>query len=165
MPTGKSKKPSTPTKHGEKLSIGRQVTYCKEDFIKLIDEYAYSVIGLNALCAKENNPARSTFERWINEHDDLRAYYTRAKEIHNDALLYGAINSAFNRANDYIVTDKGQIKVNIDNVLRSKLEADIQIKVALANAGRERNNAIKKMADSAGVKYLVEFADYKDEGN
>lgn len=59
---------------------GRPSTFTQDVADLICERIVESDYGLEQICASEDLPSARTVYRWLNEHDDFRQQYARAKE-------------------------------------------------------------------------------------
>ena len=66
---------------------GRPTTYTAEIADAICQRLADSDISLRQICSEPEMPGRSTVLGWLDEHEDFRAKYTRAREWQADTIF------------------------------------------------------------------------------
>lgn len=80
--------------------------------------------GLNGICKAEDMPTRSMVYRWLEEREDFRDKYARARLQQADHYAEEIIQISDDGRNDTYKDDDGFWRVNHDIVARSKLRID-----------------------------------------
>jgi hypothetical protein len=111
------------------MPTGRPTKKTPELIDKICDRIATSSKGLHAICKEEGMPDPSQVYRWMNEDEEFRNKYTRARETQADLLVGEIIEIADETSNDTIhVQGKGDgAGYDIPNkewIDRSKLRVD-----------------------------------------
>lgn len=80
--------------------------------------------SLRTVCAPDDMPDKSTIFRWIRVKKGFRDQYTRAKEESADALTDEMLDIADDTELDYTKTDDQGVKLNAENIQRSRLKIE-----------------------------------------
>lgn len=80
--------------------------------------------SMRLVCASDDMPDKSTVFRWIRTIETFRNQYARAKEESADALTDEMLDIADDTANDYTKTDEDGVKLNPENIQRSRVRID-----------------------------------------
>ena len=80
--------------------------------------------SMRLVCASDDMPNKSTVFRWIRTIETFRNQYARAKEESADALTDEMLDIADDTANDYTKTDEDGVKLNPENIQRSRVRID-----------------------------------------
>ena len=80
--------------------------------------------SMRTVCSPDNMPDKATVFRWIRTRGEFRNQYARAKEESADALTDEMLDIADDTANDYIKTDEEGIRLNPENIQRSRVRID-----------------------------------------
>jgi hypothetical protein len=107
----------------EKNDLGRPSDYSFELSEEICLRLSYGE-GLVKICKDPLMPHRSTVIRWIAKHPDFCDRYALAREAQADYLLEELIDIADDKENDTYEDAKGNIRVDHENVNRSRLRVD-----------------------------------------
>lgn len=84
--------------------------------------------GLTRICKDEKEnpdfPCEASFYRWLNDSEDLRERYARAKSDQAERLVDEMLEIADDSDLDAIADDEGNKRLNSEFVQRSKLRID-----------------------------------------
>jgi hypothetical protein len=82
--------------------------------------------SLLAICQDEGMPSTNTVYRWLVEKDkpEFRDKYARAREIQADTLAAEILQIADDGKNDTYTDAEGNVRVDYDNINRSRLRVD-----------------------------------------
>ena len=83
--------------------------------------------SLASICANEDMPSRSTVFRWLDQHEEFRVLYARARKLQADILSDETLDIADDARNDWMqrLTQKQASWVaNGENIQRSKVRID-----------------------------------------
>lgn len=80
--------------------------------------------SMRFVCKSDSMPDKSTVFRWIRTKDEFRDQYARAKEESADALTDEMLDIADDSELDYTKTDDDGLKLNSENIQRSRLKID-----------------------------------------
>jgi hypothetical protein len=106
-----------------KAPIGRPSDFSQE----LADEICYRIAngeGLVKICKDEHIPARSTVMRWIFKIPEFQDKYTLAREQQADFYFEEILEIADGSENDSYIDEKGNQRVDHENINRSRLRVD-----------------------------------------
>jgi hypothetical protein len=107
----------------DKAITGRPSKYSEE----LADEICLRLSfgeGLVKICKLDHMPARSTVMLWLLKMPGFSDKYALAREAQADYLLEELIDIADDKENDTYEDAKGNIRVDHENVNRSRLRVD-----------------------------------------
>lgn len=114
------KKPPT-----EKNKVGRPPLYSLKLAQKICGLIATNPASLKSICQSNPDlPAPQTIYRWLYENVQFREWYARARESQAHIFSDEIIDISNDSKNDYFVDDKGTIRVDHENIQRSKLRID-----------------------------------------
>lgn len=102
---------------------GRPTLYSTDIADRIIHAIGTTSQGLQAICAADDMPCRSTVYNWLDTHPDFLDRYTRAKESQADVLAEEIISISDDDSNDTIKTERGDIP-NHEWISRSRLRVD-----------------------------------------
>ena len=98
---------------------------------KYTDEWAKRFCGLIAeghsvrqICSQPGQPDKSQVYRWLDENDDFRDQYGRAREEQADKFFKEIIEIADDASGDCVSTSDGETIVDHENIQRSRLRVD-----------------------------------------
>lgn len=80
--------------------------------------------SMRAVCLPDEMPDKATVFRWIRTKKGFRDQYARAKEESADALTDEMLDIADDSNLDYTKTDEDGVKLNSENIQRSRLRID-----------------------------------------
>jgi hypothetical protein len=84
--------------------------------------------GVTRICSEHEDdpdfPGESLFYKWLNESEDLRERYARAKSGQADLLVDEMLDIADDSDRDTLVDDEGKERLNSEFVQRSRLRID-----------------------------------------
>jgi len=80
--------------------------------------------SMRAVCLPDKMPDKATVFRWIRTKEGFRDQYARAKEESADALTDEMLDIADDSDLDYTKTDDDGVKLNSENIQRSRLRID-----------------------------------------
>jgi|TARA_R110000796_G_scaffold195111_1_gene311623 hypothetical protein len=80
--------------------------------------------SMRAVCLPDEMPDKATVFRWIRTKEGFRDQYARAKEESADALTDEMLDIADDSNLDYTKTDEDGVKLNSENIQRSRLRID-----------------------------------------
>ena len=80
--------------------------------------------SMRAVCLPDEMPDKATVFRWIRTKEGFRDQYARAKEESADALTDEMLDIADDSELDYTKTDDDGVKLNSENIQRSRLRID-----------------------------------------
>jgi hypothetical protein len=106
-----------------KTPIGRPSDFSQE----LADEICYRIAngeGLVKICKDEHIPARSTVMRWIFKIPEFQDKYTLAREQQADFYFEEILEIADGSEKDSYIDEKGNQRVDHENINRSRLRVD-----------------------------------------
>lgn len=110
--------------NGEK---GRPTLYTEELADRICDLIATNTCSLQRMC-KEHDwmPAFRTIFKWLHEKDKehFMHKYAHAKKMQADLMVEELTDISDNGQTDYYVDEKGNFKVDHENIQRSKLRVD-----------------------------------------
>jgi len=107
----------------QKNSVGRPSDYSEE----LVEEICLRISfgeGLVKICKDEHIPSRSTVMRWLLNNKEFQDKYAQAREAQADYLLEELLDIADDKSGDTYEDAKGNIKVDHENINRSRLRVD-----------------------------------------
>lgn len=111
----------------EKRSPGRPTLYSQA----IADEICHRLIegeSLLAISRDESMPGKRTFFDWLEQHEDFRTQYTRARMIQTELAMDDLQEIADNGSNDWMERRRksGEVEkvLNHEHVSRSKLRAE-----------------------------------------
>lgn len=105
------------------MKNGRPTDYTEELADKICAELADGK-SMRMVCKADGMPDKSTVFRWLRTKDGFRDQYARAKEESADALTDEMLDIADDSHLDYIDSDDGSVRVNAENIQRSRLRID-----------------------------------------
>jgi len=107
----------------QKNSVGRPSDYSEE----LVEEICLRISfgeGLVKICKDEHIPSRSTVMRWLLNNKEFQDKYAQAREAQADYLLEELLDIADDKSGDTYEDAKGNIKIDHENINRSRLRVD-----------------------------------------
>ena len=127
MAKQKNNAKSEQSNEGAKPKMGRPTLYSEELADRICEEIATNTSSLQRIC--ESNPDFPQFKtifKWLHEKD--KEYfidkYAHAKKMQADLMVEELTDISDNGQTDYYVDDKGNFKVDHENIQRSKLRVD-----------------------------------------
>ena len=103
--------------------MGRPSDYTEELGDSICSELADGK-SMRTVCEPNSMPDKSTVFRWIRTIEEFRDQYTRAKEESADALTDEMLDIADDTELDYTKTDDQGVKLNAENIQRSRLKIE-----------------------------------------
>lgn len=103
--------------------VGRPSDYTQDIADKLCAALADGK-SMRTVCAADDMPAKATVFRWIRTNEEFRDQYTRAKEESADALTDEMLDISDDVSNDYTKTDENGVRLNPENIQRSRLKIE-----------------------------------------
>lgn len=103
--------------------VGRPSDYTVEMADRICSELSDGK-SMRAVCSPGDMPDKATVFRWIRTNEEFRNQYARAKEESADALTDEMLDIADDTANDYTKTDEEGVKLNPENIQRSRVRID-----------------------------------------
>ena len=103
--------------------MGRPSDYTEELGDSICSELADGK-SMRTVCEPDSMPDKSTVFRWIRTIEEFRDQYTRAKEESADALTDEMLDIADDTELDYTKTDDQGVKLNAENIQRSRLKIE-----------------------------------------
>lgn len=150
------------TKTEQKKTPGRPTKYTKELGEKICERIATSSIGLKTIC-EENGIEYTTLKRWLNDNEEFRTLYARAKEDQADHLAEEIIAIADDSKNDTQKDDEGNEIVNHDNIQRAKLRVDARKFIAAKLKPKKYGDKLDVTSDGESiVSYRVGYKKSND---
>jgi len=104
----------------------------KYDRVAIINKIADGLaIGttLRSMCREEGMPGYQTIYNWINDDPEISGRIARAREAGYDAIADQIIEIIDESHNDTIVNEDGTERTNTEVVARSRLRAEIRLKL------------------------------------
>lgn len=115
----------------EPAKIGRPSEYTQEIGDRICDQIATSHASLRTVCKPEDMPATVTVLRWLRDFESFRIQYARAKAEQASLGVEEMYEISDDGTNDFYVDEKtGKIKVDHENIQRSRLRVDTRKWVA-----------------------------------
>lgn len=105
------------------MAGGRPTDYTEELSYEICERIVNGE-SLSAICRDESMPCVSTVYRWIDENNEFKDRYVRAREDQADTLSDELLEIADNSTNDYMERQEGGVVLNSENIQRSKLRVD-----------------------------------------
>jgi hypothetical protein len=103
--------------------IGRPTLFSKEWAERFCELLAQGQ-SVRQICSQPDQPHKSQVYRWLDENDDFRDQYARAREEQADKLFREIIEIADDKSGDCITTSDGKPIVDHENIQRSRLRVD-----------------------------------------
>lgn len=115
-----------------KNKVGRTSTFSIEIGEMICEDIENCSKGLKTICeGNDKYPSARTFHRWLNESDDLRHRYARAKENQADFLIDEVIQIADNDSEDIKIVGEDEREVqNSEFIQRSKVRIETRFRLA-----------------------------------
>lgn len=136
--------------------MGRPTLYSEELAERICDLVSISECGLKKLCdAHDWMPDRDTINTWRFKNDDFSARYDKAKRNQAEIMMSTIMDIADDSANDYIIDEDGNKRINSELVNRSRLRIDTRKFLAMKllpklygekpDSGAEGNHTLVEM--------------------
>lgn len=106
-----------------KNKVGRPSDYCEEVIEEICLRLSFGE-GLVKICKDDHLPARQTVISWLFKHKEFADRYAQAREAQADYLLEELLDIADNTEGDTYTDAKGNIRVDHENINRSRLRVD-----------------------------------------
>ena len=103
--------------------VGRPSDYTQDIADRLCSALADGK-SMRTVCAADDMPDKATVFRWIRTIEEFRNQYTRAKEESADALTDEMLDIADDTELDYTKTDDSGVRLNPENIQRSRLKIE-----------------------------------------
>jgi hypothetical protein len=113
----------TKKKKSDAIKKGRPLSYA----VALADEICERIANgesLRAICQADYMPNKSTVFHWLQQIDDFRDRYEKARESQADSLVDDILSIADNGENDTYIDEQGNKRVDTDCIARSRLRVD-----------------------------------------
>ncbi len=161
------------SKGKHKRKVGRPTLYNLHLARTICDKIATTHKGLITLCAENQGfPSYTNLKKWLLKHEEFRAMYTRAKMDQADFLMEQCVIIADDGKNDTYVTEKGQLKPDMEWIARSKLRVELRERIAgrlnprkygpkmdVTTGGDKINNAVQVVITPELVKAVKDAAE------
>lgn len=139
---------------------GRPSGFSKELAQKLCDKIATTDIGTHVLCKRKEFPSITTVYRWLNDHEEFRNMYARAKEAQADLLAHQIVElSNRERVGKTTTTQTGQFSgtttTKSDNYNRTRLQIDARKWLASKLAPRKYGDKVDITSDHKALSMTV----------
>ncbi len=129
--------------------IGRPTIYSKELAETICEKTATSSKGIVTIC-NELNIGLTTVWRWLDNNDEFRQLYARAKDQQADFMADEINEIADNASNDIIVTENG-IAPNHISVARDRLRIDARKWVAAKLKPKKYGDKVDVTSDGQSI--------------
>src|SRR6266436_2878876 len=120
--------------------IGRPTKYSLEWAERFCERLAQGQ-SVRQICSQPGQPDKSQVYRWLDENDDFRDRYARAREEQADKLFREIIEIADDASGDYVTTSDGKTIVDHENIQRSRLRVEAR-KWAAARLAPKRGHLL-----------------------
>ncbi len=114
----------------ESPKIGRPSEFTQEMADRICDQIATSHASLRTVCKPEDMPATVTILRWLRDFESFRIQYARAKAEQAALGVEEMYEISDDGTNDFYTDEKGKVKVDHENIQRSRLRVDTRKWVA-----------------------------------
>lgn len=127
---------------------GRPSSYTPEIADEICERLATTPRGLDFICeSDEALPSARQVHRWLNEHEDFRQSYVRARERQADLLFDECLEIADDGSNDTkLVGREGEERevTDSDVIQRSKLRVETRLRMAGKLAPKKYGDRIEQ---------------------
>ena len=105
--------------------MGRPTKFCKEMADLICRKVATTTDGIRKICARSPElPDPDTIREWRLDFPDFSAQYADAKRLQADLLAEEILDISDDNAQDEIIDNNGNVKMNSEYVQRSRLRVD-----------------------------------------
>src|SRR5262245_5183728 len=122
--------------------IGRPTKF-SDEWTKMFCDLIAEGQSVRQICSQPDQPHKSQVYRWLDENDDFRDQYARAREEQADKLFREIIEIADDASGDYITTSDGKTIVDHENIQRSRLRVDARKWAAARLAPRKYGDRVE----------------------
>ena len=128
-----------------KNKVGRPSDY-SEDVINEICLRLSFGEGLVKICKDDHLPARQTVISWLFKHKEFADRYAQAREAQADYLLEELLDIADNTEGDTYTDAKGNVRIDHENINRSRLRVDTRKWVITKLAPKKYGDRVEEVA-------------------
>ena len=129
----------------EKNKVGRPTQYCEEVIQEICLRLSFGE-GLVKICKDDHLPARQTVISWLFKHKEFADRYAQAREAQADFLLEELLDIADNTEGDTYTDAKGNVRVDHENINRSRLRVDTRKWVITKLAPKKYGDRVEEVA-------------------
>ena len=105
------------------LMTGRPSDYAPELANQICDRLAGGA-SLRAICSANDMPGKTTVFRWLNEHEEFRDQYARAREAQAEHWADEIIEIADDSGVDVIPEEDGRYRIDGEAIQRARLRVE-----------------------------------------
>ena len=128
-----------------KNKVGRPSDYCEEVIEEICLRLSFGE-GLVKICKDDHLPARQTVISWLFKHKEFADRYAQAREAQADYLLEELLDIADNTEGDTYTDAKGNVRVDHENINRSRLRVDTRKWVITKLAPKKYGDRVEEVA-------------------
>ena len=128
-----------------KNKVGRPSDYCEEVIQEICLRLSFGE-GLVKICKDEHLPARQTVISWLFKHKEFADRYAQAREAQADFLLEELLDIADDTQGDTYTDAKGNVRVDHENINRSRLRVDTRKWVITKLAPKKYGDRVEEVA-------------------
>lgn len=118
--------------------------------------------SLRSICRDESMPGKTTVLRWLDEREDFRTQYARAREQQADSIFDDILDIADDAANDWMERagkegDESTYELNGEHIQRTKLRIDARKWMLGKLAPKRYGDKVALTGEGGGpVSFIVE---------